>query len=115
MNIAVVAGVVSADIDLRTLNDGTLAYAFDLKTGLAGAAGTVPVSWIDPPSRVDLVAGDEVLVVGHVQKRFYRVGAQTVAKTELLVHSLTPVRAKRRISTVLGDVVDEVLSRIPAA
>jgi len=103
MNIAVVSGVVAGEIDQRTLSSGEQAWSFDLKTGLEGAAGTVPISWVDPPARTTLSSGDEILVVGHVQKRFFRVGPQTQAKTELLVHTLTQTRSRRRVSVLLGE------------
>lgn len=57
---------------------------------------TAPVSWLDPPSDLDLDldVGSPVAVLGSVRRRFFRTGAGTQSRTE--VAALQVVRADDR-------------------
>lgn len=46
---------------------------------------TVPVVWLDPPaSAADRAAGERVVVVGRVRRRFFRAGGSTQSRTEVV-------------------------------
>jgi single-strand DNA-binding protein len=67
---------------------------FDLSTPLEGETISVPVSWPDPTAsqQTSFGSGDNVVIVGSVRRRFFRVGAQTQSRTEVIVESLVPQR-----------------------
>jgi single-strand DNA-binding protein len=114
MNIVVISGVVSREVDVRTLANGSVVWSFDLRTANNGVSVSVPVSWMDPPTRSALAIDDDVVVVGHVQRRFFKSGGQTQSRTEVSVASLTSARSKRRVAHMVGDAVDDLLSYMPA-
>ena len=52
--------------------------------GSTAAAMSVPVSVLDPPAWVEeLDAGDEVVVLGRVRRRFFRAGGATASRVEI--------------------------------
>lgn len=93
-NICVLAGTVTSEPDLRELRNGLSVLQFDLSTPLEGENISVPVSWPDPTAsqQTSFGLGDNVVIVGSVRRRFFRVGAQTQSRTEVIVESLVPQR-----------------------
>lgn len=85
MNVAIVQGRVRGDADRRSAQDGTLLVSFDVVVTLAdGPAQHVPVTWAGPDGRAPVIEADMlVTVVGHVLRRFYRSGAQTLSRTDV--------------------------------
>jgi single-stranded DNA-binding protein len=99
LNLAVIWGTCSAPPEIRTLDSGsrvaslavrTPASAATTRRGRAATGGTptatsVPITVWDPPAWVEtLDAGDAVVVVGSVRRRFFatRTGARG-AKAEV--------------------------------
>ena len=76
-NLVVLRGIVGASIAERQLPSGGTAVQFDVRTD----AGSVNVSLVDPPHDVRGVIepGEEMLVIGTVERRFFRVRAANVA------------------------------------
>ena len=110
VNLAVIWGTCSAPPEVRTLESGsrvaslsvrTPAHAAPARRGRAAAAvavtaTSVPVTVWDPPAWMEtLDAGDAVVVVGSVRRRFFatRTGARG-AKAE--VEAATIARATER-------------------
>jgi single-strand DNA-binding protein len=106
MNVAIVRGVVSRDPDLRTLADGTALASFDLVVeGDGPARAAVPVVVALGPRRLPApVAGDELVVVGEVRRRFFRAGGSTQSRTELVASAVVPARDRRRVRRLLTGV-----------
>jgi single-strand DNA-binding protein len=104
MNVALVRGVVTRDPHIRTLAGEVTLATFDLAVEPDdGPRTTVPVvlrlggaGTQDPPG-----AGDEVVVVGSVQRRFFRAGGSTQSRTEVVVEALAPAHDRRRVRRLL--------------
>ncbi len=86
MNVVVLQGVLSSTPRHRQLGSGTQLVSWEVTTPVAGAKQSVPVVWFDPPRAVQGIgAGDEVVILGSVRRRFYRTGGgATVSATEVL-------------------------------
>ena len=87
INLAVVSGIMSNEPIHRELASGDLIVQFDLSTcvdhdGRAANVSVpvpVPVAWRNPSAAAvgALVAGEEVVGTGRVQRRFFRSGGLT--------------------------------------
>jgi single-stranded DNA-binding protein len=100
LNLGVVWGTCSDAPDVRELTSGRrlATVSVRVKTGEEPAT-SVPVTIWDPPGWVETVeAGDELLVVGRIQRRFYRAATgATAAKVELVADALARARDRRRV------------------
>ena len=90
-NLVVLRGVLSRDPEVRELPSGDALVAYDVTVrpeapaGEAPRAESVPVAWFDPPAAATaMAAGDEVVVVGRVRRRFFRAGGATASRTEVV-------------------------------
>lgn len=102
-NLVVLSGTVSREPALRELTGGVV-LQFDLTTELAdGATTSVPVAWHDPTPKqsVSIGAGDDVIVIGTVRRRFFRVGGQTQSRTEVVVESVIGARRAKTANSAL--------------
>ncbi len=113
-NLAVLHGLVRGDVTERALPTGSASVQFDLTTTIRSAGRSskvsVPVSWIDPPSSSAalLVDGVELLVIGTVRRRFFRVAGATQSRTEVVADSVIPARRRKQVAAALGDVVERL-------
>lgn len=114
-NIAVIRGSIRAEPAVRELPGGAVVVQFDVATTTESdgrqLSVSVPIAWNDPtaPQRGVLAAGSEVLVVGTVRRRFFRVGGVTQSRTEVVADAVVPVRQHKRVSTALRAAADRVL------
>ena len=59
---------------------------------------SVPVAVLDPPAWVEeLDAGDEIVVVGPVRRRFFRAAGATASRVEIEADVVAPARDRRRL------------------
>ncbi len=66
-------------------------------TRVDGRAMSVPVSVLDPPAWVEeLDAGDEIVVLGAVRRRFFRAGGATASRVEIEAEVVCRARDRRR-------------------
>ena len=115
-NLAVLWGACSTGVEVRTLASGRRLATLSVRTpsrwagrGAGDPATSVPVSVWDPPAWIDgLGAGDPVVVVGVVRRRFFATASGTRgAKSEVEAHLVargTPAqvdRARRMAADVL--------------
>lgn len=112
INLAVLRGTVSNDPVHRQLPAGDLVVQFDvvIVRSDGGPKVSVPVSWPNPPS-ADLRAletGLEVLVIGAVQRRFFRAGGLTQSRTEVVAERVVPARRTRTVSSLLADAAGSI-------
>ena len=106
VNLAVLCGPCSGPAEIRVLESGTRLASLAVR-GPAGApaeerATSVPVTVWDPPAWVEtLAAGDPVVVVGRMRRRFYQrpggVGSRVDVEAELVGRA----RDRRRIEAAL--------------
>jgi len=98
MNVCVVRGVLSREPEVRELRNGGLVAEYDVT--VAAHAGrpteTVPVCWFEPPDAgLRLAAGEAVLVVGRVRRRFFRTGTGTASRTEVVADKVFGPRQRK--------------------
>ena len=114
-NIAVISGSIRAEPTIRELPGGGVVVQFDVATTTESdgrpLSVSVPIAWNDPtPTQLGvLVAGSEVLVVGTVRRRFFRVGGATQSRTEVVADAVVPMRQHKRVGAALRAAADRVL------
>jgi single-stranded DNA-binding protein len=116
LNLAVLCGPCSGPAEVRVLESGTrlatLAVRCPTGPGADERATSVPVTVWDPPAWVEtLAAGDTVVVVGRMRRRFYQrpggVGSRVDVEAELVGRA----RDRRRIDAALRK-ADEALEAL---
>ena len=113
-NVVVLRGTVTADPVHRDLPAGGVVVQFDVRTDLGDAAParsvSVPVAWTDPPPVAlrPIIAGTDVVVVGAVVRRFFRIGGATQSRTEVVPDAVVPLRRTKQVAALLGAVSDRV-------
>ena len=63
----------------------------------------MPVVWFEPTR--DFAPADEVTVLGHVRRRFYRAGAVTQSRTEVVADCIVVTRRRRDVQRLMGRVI----------
>jgi single-strand DNA-binding protein len=108
LNVAIVRGSCSSAPEVRTLESGqTLAVLQVTTKPDDGAAVSVPVVVWSPPAWVErLDAGDEIVALGRVRRRFYRAGGGAASKTELEAEVVARGADRRRVAVVLRRAYD---------
>ena len=110
-NVVVLRGVLSRDPERRELPSGDLLAALEvtIRPEAADAGGarpraeSVPVAWFDPPAALArMAAGDEVVVVGRVRRRFFRTGAATLSRTEVVAERVVLARSAAKVASALA-------------
>jgi single-stranded DNA-binding protein len=117
-NLVVLRGSVANAPALRDLPSGSVVAQFDVVTPIRvadrgadrGATTAVPVAWTDPsPSDLARVGeGIDVVVVGTVRRRFFRVAGATQSRTEVVADAVIPTRRRRQVDRILHTVADRV-------
>ena len=88
-NMALVRGALVAQPTVRVIDRHQRATTFDLATVVNGRRVVVPVVALNMDLPV-IKIGDEVTALGHVRRRFFRVGPRTQSVTELLAEHIVP-------------------------
>jgi single-strand DNA-binding protein len=113
-NLVVLRGSVATTPALRDLPSGSVVAQFDVVTTVRvadrGATTAVPVAWTDPsPSDLARVGeGIDVVVVGTVRRRFFRVAGATQSRTEVVADAVVPTRRRQQVDRILHAVADRV-------
>ena len=92
MNIVVLRGTLSSNPVDRTLASGSTIWNLEITTRTEEGAFSAPVAWIDPPNPPRVEAGDDVVVVGQVRRRFFRAGGVTQSRTEVVAATVVPAK-----------------------
>jgi len=88
--------------------DAALALELTIRDGEAPAE-SVPVTWF-AASKVAAgwEAGQELVVIGRVRRRFFRAGGRTASRTEVLATAVVPAErkadARRRLDRAVAEV-----------
>ena len=113
-NLALLRGAVASELVSRELPTGSTVVQFDVSTEIAASDKTVkvsvPVSWVDPPSKVldPIERGLDIVVVGTVRRRFFRSGGSTQSRTEVVVDTVVPARRTKQVLTLVSDTAARV-------
>lgn len=116
-NIVVLRGRVSSTPRQRELPSGTTLVQIEVTTPAADAparaaaaagAASVPVAWFDPGRARVPDQGDEIVVVGHARRRFFRAGGATVSRTEVVASRVIDARRRTQVERALGRVADSL-------
>lgn len=112
-NLAIVRGTVPNDPQLRDLPDGGVVAQFDVTTRLDGGGRlvnqAVPVAWSDPPAAIEAItAGSDIVVIGTVRRRFFRVGGATQSRTEVVADAVLPTRRRKQVAAALREAADQL-------
>jgi single-strand DNA-binding protein len=108
-NLALLRGAIVGELISRDLPSGSTVVQFDVSTAITNGDKTakvsVPVSWVDPPSRAlaPIEQGLDVVVVGTVRRRFFRSGGSTQSRTEVVVDAVVPARRTKQVQTLVSD------------
>jgi single-strand DNA-binding protein len=115
LNVVAVRGRLSRPAEERILSSGDRIMGLELTVRRDGErAESVPVSWRNAPaSALVLDEGEEVLVVGHVARRFFRTGGATQSRTEVVARTVIPTRFGKRVETALAEAASELEAAIP--
>lgn len=104
LNVVVLCGQLSSEPRSRTLPSGDIVWSYEVTTRLdAGPAQSVPVvlGRARPPKR--LSAGDEVIVIGRVRRRYFRAGGHTASRTEVVADRLSRTNRHAAATRALDD------------
>jgi single-strand DNA-binding protein len=103
MNVVVVGGRLSRPAELRTLGSGELVLGLEVTVRSETIpTETVPVAWTNPPAWAQrLVAGDDLIVVGRVRRRFFRAGGATQSRTEVVVEGAARPSQRAKAATLI--------------
>ena len=115
-NAALLIGRLSSDPTTTALPSGDQLARFEVTVDrVDDRADSVPVSWVPAPARATTFeAGDEVVVVGVVRRRFFRAGGTVQSRTEVaarIVARPTHKAARAAVGELLAEVsgaLDEV-------
>jgi len=106
-NIAVVVGVLTRDPEVRELPDGQVIVELDVKVAEAAkGSSVVPVSWSG--GKATFGAGDVVVVVGRVRRRFWNAGGGPMSRTDVLAEIVVPGGSAKRTSAALAEAAARV-------
>ena len=95
MNTVVLCGHLSSTPQRRMLASGSELWSLEVTTPTDEGSWSVPVAWFDPPSEPSFSAGDAVLVVGAVKRRFFRGAGGTQSRTEVVAVEVVAASSKR--------------------
>ncbi|MGZ4716773.1 MAG: hypothetical protein ACXWCB_08730 [Acidimicrobiales bacterium] len=102
-SITLVSGSLSRQAKRRRLPSGDSLISLELTSRCGpGPAESIPVVWPDAPAWADaLGAGDRVVVVGRVRRRFFRAGGTTASRTEVVAERVVPEGRRSRVRSAI--------------
>ncbi len=113
-NLAVLVGSLSRAPEVRVLPSGDEVLTLDVTIRSEGRpTDSVPVAWTGAPAAAGRwSAGDEVLVVGRVRRRFFRAGGVTQSRTEVTATVAVPTRRAAAAGKALHAAVEVIAGRL---
>jgi len=84
VNVAILRGRLSTEVRVSELPSGGVVHNFEMKAGSGDDRFVVPVAWHDPSRPPKLKAGDDVVVIGAVRRRWFRAGGGSQSRTEVV-------------------------------
>jgi single-strand DNA-binding protein len=112
LNLAVVGGCLSSDPVVRPLPSGDPLTYYEVRvTRPHLPTDTVPVVLVGGAAPDGLVAGDEVLVVGRVRRRFFRAAGATESRTEIVADRVVPARRRAALRRAMAEAAEALVGR----
>lgn len=108
MNYVILRGHLSSQPQERALASGSVLWSLELTTPTDQGAWSVPVAWFDPPVAMSFDAGDEVVVIGAVRRRFFRSANGTQSRTEVVASDVVGATARRKVDRLLQRELDRL-------
>ena len=102
-NVVLLRGRVSSEPRLRELPSGSAIVNLEVTTLVDEVSVSVPV--VVEAATVECAAGDEVVVVGTVRRRFFRAGGATQSRTEVLADKVVRASRARAAHKLIAGVV----------
>ena len=99
-NLAVLRGVVTSEPRSRALPSGSTVTNLEVTTRGDGLTASAPV--VVHERAVHIAAGDEVVVIGHVHRRFFRAGGVTQSRTEVVAERVFKASRRRSIDRAMA-------------
>lgn len=106
INVVVLQGELTSEPLLRELPTGDEVTNLEVSTPMEDGRHSVPV--VVHSNRVDVEAGDRVVVVGLVRRRFFRAGAGVQSRTEVVATSVVKATQAARVRRAVGHAVEEL-------
>ena len=102
VNLAVLAGELSGEPEVRDLGERGTVASFALRTAAPDGATSVPVAVWSPPAWLeDAPVGAKVVLVGFVRRRFFRsAGGTTGSRVEVEAVALARDTARSRAAMI---------------
>ena len=91
MNVVILRGRLSSVSARRILSSGSELLSLEITTVTESGQTSVPVAWFDPPAGAEPAIGEELVVRGTVRRRFFRTGAGTQSRTEVVADEVVGV------------------------
>jgi single-strand DNA-binding protein len=107
-NLVVLRGSITREPVVRDLPSGGSVTQLELNTIVGGRSTSVPVAVHD--RSVTVAVGDQVVVVGQVQRRFFRVGGVTQSRTEVIAARVVKATRRSAVDRLIDDVAAVVRS-----
>ena len=106
INVVVLIGRLARPPEARELPSGDRLVAYEVTVDRPGErAETVPVVWMGAPaSALDHDVDERTVVVGRVRRRFFRTGAGTQSRTEVVAELVVNARHTKRVNAALDRV-----------
>jgi single-strand DNA-binding protein len=102
-NVVLLRGRVSSEPRVRELPSGSAIVNLEVTTVVDDASVSVPV--VVEAAMVECTAGDDVVVVGTVRRRFFRAGGATQSRTEVLADKVVRASRTRAVQKLVESVV----------
>jgi single-strand DNA-binding protein len=121
LNMAVIIGSLAKPVDIRPLPSGTSVVSFDLqvlRTDLSPDTVPITLSEMEETS-TDWPVGEQLIVIGRVRRRFFRVGGSTQSRTEVVAEKVIALRREGAVKVLaeagskLGLVIDDLSQATP--
>jgi single-strand DNA-binding protein len=102
-NVVLLRGRVSSEPRVRELPSGSAIVNLEVTTLVDDVSVSVPV--VVEAATVECTAGDDVVIVGTVRRRFFRAGGATQSRTEVLADKVVRASRTRAVQKLVESVV----------
>lgn len=99
-NMVVLRGSIVSEPVVRELPSGSVVTQLEVTTRSDSLTAAVPVAVHD--RTVGVGQGDEVVVTGHVNRRFFRAGGVTQSRTEVIAAEVIRVSRRKTVARALA-------------
>lgn len=106
VNVAVLGGTITSEPRERTLASGRRVVNLDVTTLVDDVRVSVPVVVHDRD--VTVTEGAQVVVIGHVARRYFRAGGVTQSRTEVVADRVVRAGRRRDVERAVSAAIDRL-------